>query len=98
MLVDRDYLLKKPSGPSAPKLFLDTQIVPAAVNSLGGVEVALSRVSARTGIRPAFVLAGSAGLLSYGLFRLLTHRAAARRHGQSRPVDTRQPRVEGSGS
>jgi hypothetical protein len=70
MLVDRDYMLKKPSGPSAPKLFLDTQVVPVVVNALGGAEVALHRVSARTGVRPAVLLAGIAGVLAYGLVQI----------------------------
>lgn len=77
MLIDRDYLLKKPSGPSAPKLFLDTQILPMAVNALGRVEVALSRASARTGIRSAIIMAGVAGVVSLGLVQLLTRRNIA---------------------
>lgn len=77
MLIDRDYLLKEPSGPSAPKLFLDTRILPLAVNALGRVEVALSSASARTGIRPAVILAGVAGVLSIALVQLLTRRNAA---------------------
>jgi hypothetical protein len=79
VLVDREYLLKKPAGPSAPKLFLDTQIVPAAVNAIGSVEVALSRISARTGVRPALLLAGAAGIMAFGMFRLLTASVAPRR-------------------
>ena len=84
LIIGRDYLLKKPSGPSAPKLFLDTQIVPLAVNVAGGLEVALDRASARTGVRPALILAGITGLLSFALFRLLRNRGMAteKRHRQ----------------
>ena len=89
MLVDRDYLLKKPSGPSAPKLFLDTRIVPAGVNTLGSVEVALNRVAARTSIRPALILAAGAGAIVYGLFRLVASRSEEARDEQSRLARTR---------
>ena len=75
MTVGRDYMLKKPAGPSAPKLFLDTQLVPLAVNLAGGVEVAVDRLAVRTGVRPSVVVAGFAGLLSFVLFRLLRRRA-----------------------
>ena len=64
MVVGRDYMLKKTTGPSAPKLFLDTQVVPLAVNVAGGVEVALEGLSRRTGIRPSVILAGLAGLVT----------------------------------
>lgn len=74
MTIGRDYMLKKPAGPSAPKLFLDTKIVPLAVNIAGGVEVALDRASVRTGVRPSVILAGVTGILSLVLLRLLRHR------------------------
>jgi hypothetical protein len=74
MIIGRDYLLKKPPGPLAPKLFLDTKIVPLAVNTAGGLEVALDRASVRTGIRPAVILAGITGIVSLALFRLLRNR------------------------
>lgn len=60
MTVGRDYLMKQPSRPSAPKLFLDTRIIPAAVNAAGSLEVALDRAAVRTGLRPSVILAGSA--------------------------------------
>jgi hypothetical protein len=66
MVVSRDYMLKQPSGPSAPKLFLDTKLVPAAVNILGDAEVALNRASLRTGL-----ILGVAGLGSVGLCWML---------------------------
>ena len=82
VLVDRDYLLKKPSGPSAPKLFLDTRIVPAGVNTLGSAEVALARVAAQTGLRPALILAGTAGILVCALLHLAGRRASRRGRNQ----------------
>lgn len=78
MVVDRDYMLKQPSGPSAPKLFLDTKLVPAAVNALGGVEVALDRTSARSGIPTAGLLTGIAGLASLSAY-LLFRKAGVKR-------------------
>ena len=68
MAVGQDYMLEKPAGPSMPKLFLDTQVVPLAVNVLGGAEVLLDRAAVRTGVRPAVLLAGLAGLACVGLF------------------------------
>lgn len=72
MTVSRDYLMKQPSGPSAPKLFLDTRVVPRAVNIAGAMEVALDRAATRTGLRPAVLLAGgsaAACLMLYSLWR-----------------------------
>jgi len=77
MVIGRDYMLKKPSGPSASKHFLHTQIVPHAVNISGALEVALSRASARTGIRPAVILAGIAAAAVMTVFRLRQSRAGA---------------------
>ncbi len=74
MTVGRDYLLNKPSPPSASKLFLDQQIVPLVVNAAGALEVALDRASVRTGIRPAAIVAGSLGLLSLAAVYLLRRR------------------------
>jgi hypothetical protein len=67
MIIGRDYLLKKPAGPSSPKLFLDTQVVPFAVNVASSLEVALDRASVRIGVRPALILAGALGLASLTL-------------------------------
>jgi hypothetical protein len=78
LIIGRDYMLRKPSGPSAPKLFLDTQVVPVAVNIAGSLEVALDRAARRTGVRPALILAGATGLIGLGLVRLFAHRATGR--------------------
>ena len=58
MVVSRDYMVRKPSGPSAPKRFLDTRIVPRLVNAAGSGEVLLDRAARRTGVRPSLILAG----------------------------------------
>jgi hypothetical protein len=73
MVVGRDYMLKKQGGPAAPKLFLDTKLVPAIVNVLGGVEVALERTSRRTGVSSRSILAGVTGVGILGLYRLMFH-------------------------
>ena len=67
MTVGRDYMLRKDRGPSAPKFFLDTQIVPRLVNSAGGAEVMLDRVARLTRVRPSLLLAGAAGALTLGV-------------------------------
>ena len=77
MTVDRDYMLRKPPGPSATQLFVDTRIVPPVVNLLWDMEVALNRASVRTGVRPAIIVGGVAGALSLILFRLLRGSRAA---------------------
>jgi len=56
--VHPDYMLKKPSGPSAPKLFLDQRVVPFGVNVAGALEAGLYRFADRTGIRPALIVTG----------------------------------------
>ncbi|WP_200940940.1 hypothetical protein [Methylobacterium sp. Leaf113] len=62
-MITQDYLLKKPARPSVPKMFLDTQIVPVAVNAAGAFEVALDRTARRLGVRPVVIVAvGLAGL------------------------------------
>ncbi|MEG3164781.1 hypothetical protein U1701_09265 [Sphingomonas sp. PB2P19] len=70
MTVGRDYLLKQPSGPSAPKLFLDTRIIPGAVNLAGGFEVALDRIAKRTGLRPAMIFTGGIAAACFVIFGL----------------------------
>jgi hypothetical protein len=79
VIIGRDYLLKKPHGPSAPKLFLDTRVIPAAVNIAGGLEVALDRAAVRTGIRPAVILLSVAGMLSFTLLRFWRGRPSGER-------------------
>jgi hypothetical protein len=74
MVVGRDYLLKKTSGPSAPKHFLDTWIVPRAVNTAGIMEVALDRAAVRTGVRSSFLLMSCVGVTSAVLYGFWTRR------------------------
>ena len=74
MMIGREYLLKHSTGPSGPKLFLDTQVVPFAANIAGSLEVALDRTSVRCGVRPVVILAAAAGLVSLALVSLLRRR------------------------
>ena len=74
MPIGRDYLLKKPARPSAPKLFLDTQVVPLAANIAGGLEVALDRAASRLGVRPVVVLASATGIASLSVIYLMRRR------------------------
>lgn len=87
MVVSRDYMLKQPSGPSAPKLFLDTKVIPATVNVLGAVEVALDRASTRTGVGTARLLAGAAGIGALGVGVLLFRAGAKARSTASAEPD-----------
>lgn len=64
MTVGRDYMLKKTTGPSAPKFLIDTQIVPRLVNAVGRGEVLLDRSAVRLGVRPSVLVAGAAGALA----------------------------------
>lgn len=80
MTVGRDYMLRKDTGPSAPKLFLDTKVVPLAVNAAGLVEVGLDRAAVRTGLRPIAIAAAATGGLLLSLVALLrTRRVVAER-------------------
>lgn len=71
MAVTRDYLLRKPERPSAPKFYFDTEVVPIAVNLAGALEVAIDRTARRAGVRPALVVGGVAGLLSLTMLGVL---------------------------
>ena len=64
MLIDRDYLLEKPPGPSAPKRFFDQRIVPLAVNGAGALEVGLVRAAGRSGLRPSVIVSVSVAALT----------------------------------
>ena len=70
MTIDRDYMLRKPPGPSATQLFVDTRIVPLVVNMAWDLEVTLNRASVRTGLRPAIIVCGATGILFLTLLRL----------------------------
>lgn len=71
MSVSRDYMTHKGSGPSAPKLFLDTKVVPRLVDAAGTVEGRLDRVARATGMRPSLLLACAVGALSLAAARAL---------------------------
>lgn len=74
MVVSRHYLLAKPSGPSRLKVFLDQRVIPFAIDMAGGCEVAVQRVSQRTGVRPAVLVGGAAGICLYLMSLLLRWR------------------------
>jgi hypothetical protein len=94
MVVTRDYMLKQRSGPSAPKLFLDTKLVPAAVNTLGAAEVALNRASVRTGLSGRVILGSVAALGSAGLGWLLLRRRSRAAPSDVQPLAALSPQVE----
>jgi len=89
MAVDRDYMVRKGSGPSAPKLFLDTKVVPRLVDAAGGAEVALDRAARATGVRPSLLLAGAAMALSLAAARAmgLIGSDSAARHARGERAD-----------
>ena len=68
-MITRDYLLEKPRGPSAAKVFLDQRVIPAAIDAAGACEVALERASQRTGLSVPVLLAGAGGLLALVAWR-----------------------------
>lgn len=59
------------------KLFVDTQLVPLAVNIAGELEVALDRASTRTGVRPGVILAVVAAFISFVMLGLMRNRKTA---------------------
>lgn len=69
MSVGRDYMLRKEGGRSAPKLFLDTKVVPRLVDAAGRAEVVLDRAARATGVRPSLLLAGAGVALSVAAAR-----------------------------
>jgi hypothetical protein len=74
MVVSRDYMLKKTTGPSVPVHFLNTKILPRIVNSAGSVETLLDRASVSTELRPGVILAGAMGAMFLLLFSTLRGR------------------------
>ena len=60
-MVDKSYMLEKPPGPGPAKTFLDQVVLPFAIDLAGSGEVAIQRLSERSGIRPAVLVGGIAG-------------------------------------
>lgn len=60
-MVDKAYMLHKPPGPGPAKRYLDQVMLPVAIDLAGSGEVAIQRLSERSGIRPAVILGGLAG-------------------------------------
>ncbi len=61
-MVSSDYMLKKPSRPSAPRLLLDQRVLPALIDLAGGVEARLERIAARTRLLPLTGLSAGLGI------------------------------------
>ncbi|WP_454280651.1 hypothetical protein [Sphingomonas sp. Marseille-Q8236] len=80
MTVGRDYMLKKTTGPSAPKFFIDTQLVPRLVNAIGRGEVLLDRSAVRLGVRPSVLAAGAACVMAVLLLGIPRGQRGARDH------------------
>ncbi len=81
MTVGRDYMLAKPDRPSLPKEFIDTRVIPLAVNITGEVEVMVNRAAVRLRVRPSAIVAGIAGLACLGLVGVVRGRSRGRRPG-----------------
>ena len=60
-MVDESYMLEKPPGPGSAKRYLDQVLLPFAIDLAGSGEVAIQRLSERSGIRPAVLVGGIAG-------------------------------------
>lgn len=91
MTVGRDYMLHKGDGPSTPKFFLDTQVVPRLVDAAGAAEVTLDRAARATGVRPSLLLAGAAGTLSLAAVGAMRALLRERRASHTRSVAAARP-------
>lgn len=60
-MVDKAYMIEKPPGPGPAKRYLDQVVLPFAIDLAGSGEVAIQRLSERSGIRPAVLVGGIAG-------------------------------------
>jgi hypothetical protein len=90
-VVDKSYMLEKPPAPGPGKRFLNTVVLPFAIDLAGSGEVALQRLSERSGIRSAVLVAGVAGgavLLIAASGTFFTGRAA-----QAEPARKTRPRT-----
>ncbi|WP_157063956.1 hypothetical protein [Methylobacterium tarhaniae] len=75
MLVERDYMLKKPPGPSRPKLVLDQVVVPWLANAAGTVEAGIEQVVIASRRNPLLAI----GLAAAGIGLALTMARSPRR-------------------
>jgi hypothetical protein len=74
-MVTKNYMLKKPQGPSAPKLFLDQQVVPALIDAAGAVEGVLETIAVRSRAAPFSALGAALGTGALLSMVLLSRRA-----------------------
>ncbi|WP_298089563.1 hypothetical protein [uncultured Sphingomonas sp.] len=98
MTVGRDYMLRKGDGPSSPKFFLDTQLVPRLVDAAGSAEVTLDRAARAAGVRPSLLLAGAAGTLAMATTATLRALLKKRRARHTRADAAAEPRKVGNES
>ncbi len=71
-MVDQRYLTAKPPPPSAIKQGFDQRVLPAAINAIGSVEVALEQLASgvrRTPVTSACIALGVGFLLAQSLAR-----------------------------
>ncbi len=61
-MVNRAYLLEKPSGPSASKIFFDQQVIPVFIDAAGSVEGMLERMAMSVRRRPIEALGAALGI------------------------------------
>lgn len=62
-MVTQRYMLERRPPPSRGKLFLDQRVIPLAIDAAGSCEVALQRLSRRSGLNPVVLIGIGAGLL-----------------------------------
>ncbi len=70
-MVSPTYPLHKPDSPSAVKVFLDQDVLPALINAAGEVESVMERIAVSTRANPQILLGlafGFGAVLSF-LFR-----------------------------
>ncbi len=82
MLVERDYMLRKPPGPSRPKLFLDQVVVPGLANAAGTVEAGIEQVVIGTRRHPLLAVSLVAGI-GLALTMARSPRRSSRQDGAS---------------
>ena len=58
-MVDASYMTENAGPPSAAKRYFDQEVIPAAIDALGGLEAGVEQVARAVKARPALVLAGA---------------------------------------
>ena len=60
-MVDKSYMVDRPPRPGPAHRYLVQVVLPVAIDLAGSGEVAVQRLSERSGIRPAVLMGGIAG-------------------------------------